>query len=227
MNRFAAVLLLVPPVAYGDAGGFINVGPSFVSFEQTEGPDRIEYDNGSGFNLTGGVRWSPGLMIRGSFLHTSHDGGTVNAPSIPAFGTFTNEVEIEETRLGIFYAPAFEKVVGFRAGGGFEKLTLEIASLSASDKADGLFVEGAVLLRASRFVSFDIGAALMALEDDGGDDVGGAEFGAKALFDFGGFDFSVGWRALSLVGENTNGPDTESDAGEFRITLGGNWGYAS
>lgn len=218
------LLAVVPQLGFAAAvGGFVNGGFSSVTFSGEVGGDTIDLEDGNGFNVTGGVRFKPGLMVRAGFSSSNHDGG-VFCISGSGCTNFSDEVDLEEFRLGVFYAPQVNDVVGFLIGGGYESLSFQVEGSPESDP-DGTFFEGAVLLNAGRVVTFDIGGAVFALEDDDGFETDGTEFRVGATFHAGPVDIGVGWRGIYLETDYGGGDIEEDDVGEARLTIGGSWGY--
>lgn len=227
MRSLIALILLVIPVmaAAQDVGGFFRGGVAVTAFEEEDSfGNRIELDGGAGINLTGGVRFVPGIMLRAAWTHSEHEGGEYFFPGVGS-GTFEQDAEIDEFRLGVFYQPPHERVVSFRAGAGYEGVRIDVPALYFDLDFDGVFVEGAVLFRVAEVVTFDVGLALMGLEDNYDQDAGGAEFRASALFGAGPLDFEASYRALNINTEYWDGGDVDDTFAELRFTVGASWGY--
>jgi hypothetical protein len=229
MKKLFALALLFASPAFAEVGGYVNGGLSIGTY-QNEGTDSeqgLELDTGTGFNLTSGLRFSPGIEVRLSYFKTNHDGGEFTDDG-DFDGDFDTDVTLDDFRLGVFYYKAPLRTFGFRVGGGFVKLGYDF---DESDKitTDGLFFEGAALINAGRLVTFDIGAGLLATESDDEDSESvGFEFGLNAIFHAGPVDIGVGYRVLGL-GTEFDDEDYDDELaevfGEFRITIGGKWGY--
>lgn len=218
------LLAVLPQFVYADTvGGFINGGLSSVSFDAEFTDGSIELEDGRGLNLTGGIRFKPNLMVRAGITSSNHDGGVI-CISGSGCTNFTDEVDLEETRVGVFYAPQVNDVFGFRVGGGYESVSFQFES-SPESESDGIFLEGAVLLNAGRVVTFDIGGAFFALEDEDGFDTDGTEFRVGATFHAGPVDIGVSGRGLYLETDYGGGDTEEDNIGEARLTVGGSWGY--
>jgi len=222
----AFIVFAFPIIANAEVGGFINGGLSFTSFEAEDNfGDRVELDDGTGFNVTGGIRFKPGLMAKLSYSYAEYDGGDLFLNN-RFVGSFDDEVNADELRIGFYYAPPERRVIGFRVGGGYERVSIDIPSVfSDESKTDGLFAEGAILINAGRIVTFDIGGALMAMEDEDSNDSAGAEFRAGAVFHVGPVDLGLAYRALAINTEYDDGDEEDDTIGELRLTIGGAWGY--
>lgn len=223
----AALLFALPAIASADpVGGFVRGGLSLTGFEEEDSfGNRIELDGGGGINLTGGVRFEPGLSIKGAWTHSEHDGGEYDFPGLGS-GTFEEDSEIDEFRFGVYYEPPMTRMIGFRAGGGYEGMRVDIPALTYELEFDGVFVEGAVLFKVGRIVTFDAGLAFMGLEDNFDQDAGGAEIRFGALFDTGPLDIEVVYRGLNINTEyDFGGGDVDDTFGELRVSIGGAWGY--
>lgn len=211
-----------------NVGGFVAGGLSSGKLTEQDDPYtyEVDTDSGGGLNLTGALRFRPGIMVRAGFDSIRADGGTacVLGSGCSSFG---NDVDVHETRLGVFYAPPMHKVLGFRVGGGYERVSLEIQG-SGKGVSDGGFIEGALLINAGRIVTFDVGAALLSLTDDNDEHVRGGEFAAAAIFHAGPVDIGVSGRGLHFETDVSGSSSTVSDDfSEGRLTVGGQWGYAA
>jgi hypothetical protein len=224
-----AVLPLAAPAwaqtqtASGPVGGFIEGGLSLAHFEAEASDDtEVELDDGTGFNLRGGIRFTPGLMLNLAYTQTDHSGGEVRQPG---FGTtdFDDDVSLQELRAGFYYAPPHTRVFGFRAGAGYEKVTIDFDF--GDYDADGVFGEGALLIKAGRVATFDISGALMVLDADGADEIGGADFRSGVRFHVGVVDLGLAYRVLALHYEYDDGSDEDDVYEELRLTVGTHWGY--
>ncbi len=223
-------VLLVPTISYADSfGGFVSAGYNSGSFSVKDDPYtvKIDLEDGRGGNLTGGVRFRPGIMLRASLDSTTHEGFTACAAGSGCMD-FSDEFKRTESRFGVFYAPQFNRVLGLRAGLGFEKITIEAPTVSSTDAAsDGRFFEIALLLNAGKAVTFDIGGASFDLENDDAEDVKGAEVAIGATFHAGPVDIGLMGRAISLETELNGGGTVTEDFSEGRVTIGTSWGYLS
>lgn len=220
----AMALLAIPTVASADtAGGFFYGGLNFTNYtEEYSDGSQLELDSGGGLHLNGGLRFGPGLMLSASYSTSSHDGGDYcDAGCL----RFDEKIELDEFRLGFYYAPPQASVVGFRVGGGYEKVGLEVPAFDVSTTTKGPFVQGVLLLKAGPVALFDLGLALMVLEDDDGNDSGGAEFKAGVTFHTGAVDLGLSYRSLALNTVYAGGDEVDSVYGELRLTIGGTWGY--
>ncbi|TJY58185.1 porin family protein [Sinimarinibacterium sp. CAU 1509] len=204
-------------------GGYLEGGLSAAHFEiETSDNTTIELDDGAGFNLLGGIRFAPGLMLNVAYTQTDHSGGEVHQPG-SADSSFGYDVSLQELRAGLFYAPPHTRVFGFRAGAGYEKITFD---LDFGDyDADGVFGEGALLIKAGRIATFDLSGALMVLDGDGADEIGGAEFRSGVRFHVGAVDLGLAYRVLALHFEYDDGSDEDDLYEELRLTIGTRWGY--
>jgi hypothetical protein len=225
MKKFlVSILLLASPAAFAQVGGYLNGGLSIATYENEDSEDfGIELDTGTGFNLTGGIRFSPGFDVRLSYVQTTHDGGDLTFED-DFDGSFDDEVKLSEFRAGFFYAMT-PKPVGFRVGGGYTEQGFEFED-EDEFTTDGLFLEAALVVNAGKFVTFDIGGTFLALEDEEDGETGGFEFNVKSLFHVGPVDLGVGYRLLGMHTEYDE-DDYELDEvyGEFRLTIGGSWGF--
>ncbi len=211
------------PPAADSVGGFIEGGLSLAHFEAEDSYDnKIELDDGAGFNLRGGIRFVPGLMLNVAYTQTDHSGGEVRQPGN---GTtkFDNDVSLNELRAGLFYAPPHTRVFGFRAGAGYEKVTLDFDF--ADYDADGVFGEGGLLIKAGRVATFDISGAIMVLDADGADAIGGADLRSGVRFHVGAVDLGLAYRVLALHFEYDDGSEEDDLYEELRLTIGAHWGY--
>jgi hypothetical protein len=253
MKKLLAVVIMAAPlVAQAEVGGFIEGGVNFTALRIEDDFDsrvenRIEFDDGTGFNLTGGLRFTPGLMLKASYSFSEHDGGDVFRNGRRIFA-FDNEIEADELRVGFYYAPPQKRVVGFRVGGGYERVSIDAPDFMADEaKTDGLFVEAALLLNAGQVASFDIGGAVMAMEDDRDNDAVGLEFRAGVTFHTGPVDIGLAYRFLGIATDNydfdddsyydddyyyydyeeeySSRYDQSSVISELRLTVSGKWGY--
>src|SRR5262245_243412 len=101
---FALALLASPAVFAQEGGqkvgGYVNGGLSFASYELEDSDDfGLELEGGTGFNLTGGFRFSPGFQLRAQFTQTKHDGGDFTFDG-DFDGSFDEEVTLSEFRAG-------------------------------------------------------------------------------------------------------------------------------
>jgi hypothetical protein len=209
-------------VAHADVGGFIEGGLSRVSAEETDPPFRAELDDGTGLNIAGGIRWAPGFMVKASYSMSEHDGGDLFQNG-RRLGSFDDEVTAEELRIGFYWAPLHETTIGYRVGGGYENTMIDIATLG-DNETDGFFVEGALLIKAGQVVTFDLGGAIMATEDDDSNDTDGLELHVGAKFHAGPVDIGAMYRHIEFT-TDAGGVDVDDEFGEFRVTIGGSWGY--
>lgn len=218
------LLSLVASTVTADSsvGGFVLGGLSFAGFESEDSSgDRLELDNGVGINLSGGIRFRPAMMVKADFTYTDHDGGEFSQPAI----SFSDDVELSEFRLGFFWAPPHNSVAGIRLGGGYQNFSFEVPSSDFENDLDGLFLEAAVLLKAGDVTVFDLGGALMGLEDDNGEDASGLELRGGVTFKAGPVDIGATLRTLMLDTDFSGGGSAEDTYTDFRITVGTTWGY--
>lgn len=216
-----AAALAAPFAVHAEVGGFVEGGLATVSGQETDPPFKVELDDGLGINLAGGLRWSPGFMVKIAYSMSEHDGGEISSGNLRA--NFDDEVTAEELRIGFFWAPLHEETVGFRIGGGYENTLIEIDSFGESE-TDGVFVEGALLVRAGDVVTFDFGGALIKTEDEDNNDTDGVEFRIGAKFHLGPVDLGVAYRHLEFS-TDVDGTDVDDEFDELRVTIGGSWGW--
>jgi hypothetical protein len=215
-------------------GGFFVGGLSSGRLhEEDDDPhtEEIETEGGGGINLTGGLRFEPGLMVRASYMTTTAERWE-DCDKLAGTCT-TNEADfvVWETRVGAFYAPALDhRPVSFRVGGGYENFAMKIKGSGNELESDGAFVEGAVVFNAGRVATFDTGVALFGLENEFGD-AGGAEFFGNVAFHTGPVDVGLGIRSLGITTEldDPSFPDATftDNYVEGRLTIGTAWGYGS
>lgn len=223
-NWLLAAALAAPLAAQAEVGGFIEGGLSHVSGEETDAPFRVELDEAIGFNIAGGIRWAPGLMAKISYSGSEHDGGELfqNGRRV---ATFTDDVSAEELRIGFYWAPLHTNTVGFMVGGGYENTLIEVGSFSENE-TDGGYLEGVLLVKAGTVATLEFGGAVMSTEGDDNTDTDGLELRVGAKFHLGPVDLGVAYRYLEFS-TDVGGGDVDDEFGEFRVTVGGAWGYGS
>src|SRR5262245_39325481 len=229
MKRIAIVtMLLAAPAAFAETGGYIYGGANFAGHDvDLNDGTTLEFEPGNGFNVKGGVRFSPGVDVQFSLTQNKHDGGdqVIGAGVSRHFDT---ELTFSELRLGAFYAPPQSSTVGFRVGGGYIRQAHDLDTPGFdAEIANGLFAEGAVLIDAGKVVTFDLGSSVFASEHD--DDHSGRSVGldlhAYVFFHTGPVDFGVGVRGQGIGTEYDDGDSIDERLAEFRLMIGGSWGY--
>ena len=227
MKKLLALgLLLGSSAAFAEAGGYVNGGFSLSSYNgKYDDGFELDLDPGRGFNLQGGVRFSPGIDVRLSFDQVKHDGGDALDDGNLLF-SFDDEVTISEFRLGVYFAPPPKRTVGFRVGGGYIRQSFKIEGFgSDTDTANGLFGEGAVLIDAGKVVTFDLGGTLFVNEHDEDGTSVGVEAHAMAVFHAGPVDIGAGYRYQAINTQFDDDDNLDESIGELRLTIGGSWGF--
>lgn len=216
------LMLAMPLASAADVGGFAHGGLSVGSYSVNNSYGfAYDSDTGTGFSLSGGIRFESGLMLRGGYCEISHDDDAL-CDSGGCF-RFPEKLSTSESRVGVFYAPSQQGVTGFRVGGGYEAIRVEPDSFF--NKSDGGFLEAALLLNAGRVVSFDVSGSLMSLRDNRDQSVRGMEVRTGAIFHAGPVDIGISGRALSFKTEINRGGTVKERVREATLTIGGAWGF--
>lgn len=215
--------------AQGDPlGGFFEIGASGSTFSVTDDDPqtfKLDFDDGGGGSIAGGVRFWPSLMVRANYDRTRYDGYT--DCTIPGSCVrFDDRLTRSESRLGVFFAPQITPVVGVRAGIGGQWIKYEIRATSFDMREDGVFVEVAGLFNAGRIVTFEAGGAVSGLKNDNDEDVGGAEYLLGAIFHTGPVDLGVHARGQRLETDLQGGGKGIEKFSSLLVSVGGHWGYA-
>ncbi|HTE42808.1 MAG TPA: outer membrane beta-barrel protein, partial [Steroidobacteraceae bacterium] len=103
MKKLFALAFLFASPAFAEVGGYVNGGLSIGSYQNefSDSEEGIELDTGTGFNITGGLRFSPGFEARLSYMQTNHDGGDFTDDG-DFDGEFDEEVTLSDFRAGVF-----------------------------------------------------------------------------------------------------------------------------
>lgn len=223
MNKKLATMLLValcPTLLNAkEVSGYVTGGLSSVAVEGASlftAGDTLELDAGIGFALTAGLQFENGVGIRGSYLKASHDDGVYCSGGCSSLGSDT---DTSETRVGLMFSPEIKETVGFEVEVGLETLKLDNSALGFSDKLDGPFLRGALLVKAGPTTKIDIGLGYFTLESDASLDFDGAEFKLGVQTDLNGLLLGAKLRGVHLENDDF-GITTEVDYGEFGLTIG-------
>ena len=226
--RIAAFALLLAPQALFAAEGstaFVRGGLSSVGFEQNDSPRTysLKADDGGGLNLSGGLRLDNGFALRADFVGSSHDGGRLCVSGLGC-GNFDDDIDVGEGRLVFLWAPQLSEHVMLEVGGGFESISADTGDVES--KIGGIVLEGSLVFPATEVWTFNVGLALMSLEDDDThEDVTGGEFRAGVIADVGPVEIGAMLRGLGLEQDDDDSSSTiETGVGELRLTIGGSWG---
>jgi hypothetical protein len=224
--RFAIVgLLLLPQAAHAAEGStaFVRGGLSSVGFESSASSYRFEAEDGGGLNLAGGLRLANGFAVRAELVGSKHDGFRFCADGLGC-GKFDEEVSVGERRLVFLYAPMLSERVMLEVGGGLESISSDTGDVES--KAGGLVAEGNVVFLTSEAWRFNIGLALMGLEDDDTNEgVGGGEVRVGFVARAGSVELGAMLRALHLEQDDDDSSGSETDVVELRLTLGTSWDF--
>lgn len=224
-------LVMAPSLAQAQAdsvGGFFELGASGSTFSVTDDDPqtfKLDFDDGGGASVAGGIRFKPGLMVRANYDRTRYDGGS--DCTIPGSCVrFDDRLTRSESRLGVFFAPQITPMVGVRAGLGWQWINYEIRTTGFDMTEDGLFVEVAGLFNVGRIVTFEAGGAVSGLQNDNDEDVGGAEYLLGAIFHTGPVDIGVHARGQRLETKFQGGGKGMEEFSSFLVSVGTHWGYA-
>lgn len=213
MKRAACALLALLGHAAAHANGFIDASLG-AAWRDPDTQLDVDYDTGTVARLEVGTQYESGLQLRVGYTYTFYD-------ALTALGSLdiAEDIQQQETRVGIFHATPRGDPRGWRLGGGYVYVDEE-NELEGGYQRGG-FVEVAAVIKAGKRVTLDLAAAAMKLGGTDDYDAEAAELRAVAAFHTRVMDFTVGARYAAFDRESP----FDEQLFELRVGIGGAWRY--